>query len=320
LAVAQTLAPPEVFSVVNAASLDQRLSPGVLAVIHGWNLTGGDACVGGTPLPTELCGAQVTVDGQFSGIQWATAGQLTIHFPTTLGTGLKELKVMVSGLGEALAWVAVELYAPGLMSTLPGVSPGVFMGPAGLITESCPALPGEMVQGYAVGLGAVTPPVGTGQEPPANPPATTNAAPEVFVAGATATVVSSALTPGLVGVYGVAFVVPKLSSPGLNQVKLRIGGVDSNTVLLPIQSASQAVGKIIAWLETSGLDQNGTRHLIAILAEAQAALQSGADGARTVGNRLRAFTNAVEAQRGKKLTEAQANDLIQAANRILAAL
>jgi uncharacterized protein (TIGR03437 family) len=63
------------------------------------------------------------------------------------------------------------------------------------------------------GLGAVSPPVTAGAAAPADPRAATGVV-EVGIGGKAARVVSSALAPGLVGVYHVNVVVPAGVPPG----------------------------------------------------------------------------------------------------------
>jgi uncharacterized protein (TIGR03437 family) len=66
-------------------------------------------------------------------------------------------------------------------------------------------------------------------------PATTVATPTVTIGGQPAHVQFSGLAPALVGLYQVNAVIPQGTGSGLQQVSLSIGGVVSQTTLVPVQ-------------------------------------------------------------------------------------
>ena len=74
------------------------------------------------------------------------------------------------------------------------------------------------------------------------------------------------------------------------------------------------LGDVLADIEAMGLDHGTSNALSAKLRAAQASLAAG--NATAAANQLRAFTNLVEAQRGKRLTIAQADALAAAARNI----
>ena len=86
-------------------------------------------------------------------------------------------------------------------------------------------------------------------------------------------------------------------------------------------SPSQMISSLTATVMNFNLDQGIANSLDAKLGAAAAALTAaGANNIGTACNQMGAFINAVQAQSGKKLTVAQANQLIAAANQIKAVL
>ena len=88
-----------------------------------------------------------------------------------------------------------------------------------------------------------------------------------------------------------------------------------------VQSPSQAIHDLIAVVASLNLQQDISNSLDAKLQNALDALEAANTGNRQdATNKIQAFINAVEAQRDKELTSAQADQLIALANRILALL
>jgi uncharacterized protein (TIGR03437 family) len=74
--------------------------------------------------------------------------------------------------------------------------------------QTHPAVAGETLEMYGLGLGGVSPPVESGAAAPANPPAHALAIPQVKIGRQTANVTFAGLAPGQVGIYQVNVVVP----------------------------------------------------------------------------------------------------------------
>jgi hypothetical protein len=95
-----------------------------------------------------------------------------------------------------------------------------------LVSEEAPALPGQVVMVYLVGLGAVTPPVaagaraGDGQSAPLNE---TELAPEVLVAGYRAEVLWSGLAPYYAGLYQLNIRLPRYLPQGRHTIQVVAG-------------------------------------------------------------------------------------------------
>jgi uncharacterized protein (TIGR03437 family) len=213
------VAQPVVRSVLNAGSLDGRLSPGVVATIfgQGFGVPAGQlsATVGGQPAPL---------------IPPALATQFSVQFPFTLSTGPAAVVVTAGGQRSAPFAVTLDTHAPAFFSSGP-----IFFNPANgsLYTASSPAAPGGQVTTFAVGLGPTNPPVAAGAVATAIAP--TVAAATLMVGGKAAVIAFAGFTPGVPpGVYQVGFAVPRDVTAGNQEVLLSIGGKQSQSgVMLP---------------------------------------------------------------------------------------
>jgi len=99
------------------------------------------------------------------------------------------------------------------------------------------------------------------------------------------------------------------------------GATGSAQATVTVQTSTQAIQTVTQLVQSFNLQQGITNSLDAKLANVQAALDAANAGARQDAiNKLQAFISAVQAQSGKQLTTAQANQLIGMANRIIATL
>ena len=102
-----------------------------------------------------------------------------------------------------------------------------------LVSAQSPAKPGEYLVIYLGGLGPGSETVASGTPSPASP---LDAVPDVavMVAGESAPVLFSGLTPGLVGLYQVNFQVPADAASGDLMLVVTENGYVSNTSLLTV--------------------------------------------------------------------------------------
>jgi len=87
---------------------------------------------------------------------------------------------------------------------------------------------------FATGLGPTNPAVAAGAPAPVSPLAVTTTVPVVSLGSQQASVISSALAPGAVGIYEVIFALPSGAAGGGQSLTLTIGGKTSSTVMLPV--------------------------------------------------------------------------------------
>lgn len=99
------------------------------------------------------------------------------------------------------------------------------------------------------------------------------------------------------------------------------GATDDDTAVVTVQSPSQAIDALSDLVASFNFQQGISNSLDAKLENVQEALQAANAGQRgDAANKLNAFINAVNAQRGNEITDAQADELIALAMRILAVL
>jgi uncharacterized protein (TIGR03437 family) len=214
----QTL--PVISGVVNGGSFDSRLAPGLLADVFGSNL-GTDTSV------------SVTVDGKQAKVTLAIPTQLVIEIPVDAAVGPASIRV-----GNSSPFSITLLpYAPGLLSQSGsgmGLVAAAHAQSGDVVDIFNPAIPGESLALYAVGLGPTNPVVPTGTPAPVNPPVPTVTQPAITVAGLAAAIQFSGAAPAQIGLYQVIFTLAS-GVPGGNQpIALGIGSATSQTLTLPV--------------------------------------------------------------------------------------
>ncbi|MBI4874155.1 MAG: hypothetical protein HY822_05935 [Acidobacteria bacterium] len=200
-------------AVVNAASFAAGLAPGSLATVFGANLAGGAAeQASRLPLPTQLAGVRVLIEGQAVPLLFASDRQINFLAPATLPAGETALIVSTPLGASSVVRVPVASHLPGL-----------FFDPAS--RQGAVIVRGEYWEVYGTGLGAVRPSPVLGLEE-------TLATPRVLVDGQPVEVLFSGLAPGFPGLYQVNVRVPSTLPAGSHRLRLEIGGAASNEVLV----------------------------------------------------------------------------------------
>jgi uncharacterized protein (TIGR03437 family) len=152
------------------------------------------------------------------------AEQVTFQIPCEVAVGNSvPVTISVSG-GSATANIALQTAAPGIFETVMSdkVKRAVVIRPDGsYVSLQNPARSGEVVRVFVTGLGPTTPAVGTGSLPVPGSDALVSGQVIVGVSNAGARVVTSRLSPNLIGVYEVAFQIPP-DAPSSNDVVLSV--------------------------------------------------------------------------------------------------
>jgi uncharacterized protein (TIGR03437 family) len=116
-ATATVAGPPVVVAsaVVNAASYEPGITPGALATIFGVNLSGGvTAAATRLPLPTDLGGVQVLLDGIPAPLHFVSDRQINFLVPSSQPAGTVNLEVQSAAGKSAAARVPVVAIQPGI--------------------------------------------------------------------------------------------------------------------------------------------------------------------------------------------------------------
>ena len=244
-------------SFVNAADGKiGSISPCSLATIYASglvaNVTGisSSSLFGLGPLSTSLGTDTVTVGGTAAPIlNVGTLNgqqQLTFQVPCGATAGSTQVTVGV-GAGTASATVTLLPASPGVFQANTALAVGAVTYPLGIfvrpdgsyVSASNPARKGDTIVAYVTGLGPATPPVVTNAVP--TPTVTSIAANNLVIGIANSGVplVSAQLSPDLVGVYLVSFMVPNSAPSGTQvfSVGATVGGQNyySAGTAIPIQ-------------------------------------------------------------------------------------
>jgi len=250
--------------ITNAASFNPGLpAPGGLAslFLHGLNVSG-IVVASGDPLPTQLEGVSILVDGTPAPILAVAnipvanpVGLQQINFQVPFQAATNEVEVRYRG---SSTFVLPQQVAPGIFTFGDGSGAIEHSADYSLVTASNPAAPGEIVLVYATGLGPVSGNIADGVpapgasaiQPPCQPPGVTLGGAFETSASASANVLYAGLAPGYVGLYQLNVQIPASTPAGNTGLYITFPGCwfnmgpaadapansfFSNTVLLPVQ-------------------------------------------------------------------------------------
>ncbi len=198
----------ELGAATDGAAFQLVNAPGGIASLFGLNMADGTAGVTALPLPKELGGVRVIVDGEEAALFFVSPGQINFQFPTLASVGTVDLFLYRNG----------ELSTP-LAVTAQLASPQVFVNPDTMlpilqhvdgspVTPENPVRPGQAVIVYFTGIGLVNDPPGDGQPAAANPLSSTILLPRATLGGADVMVFFAGLSPGFVGLAQANLVLP----------------------------------------------------------------------------------------------------------------
>ena len=215
-------------NVFNLASLTPNLAPGTLAGISGVNLAAGASAGAATPLPLELAGVRVLLDGQAVPVAAVADGQVGFLIPNEHVEGMAQVQVENAlGISPPVP-VLIGPVAPAIFVDETSGLGKVVNAATGAGTWETPAQAGDLVAISCTGLGPVV------QD--ASGVILTTLRPQVFVGSNFAAVVSSGLAPGYQGgMYVVVARVPAGLTPGRQTVSLSVSGIAGNEVAIVLQ-------------------------------------------------------------------------------------
>lgn len=220
-ALAQALL-PQISSagIVNAASFAQPISPGSIVSLFGSNLAPALLSATSVPLPTELAGTSVTVNGIKAPLFFVSAGQINLQLPWETpfsyvdSTPVPTVYVMVTTPAGTSAAVAapVSLASPSLFSadgTGCGPAAALNIAPDGSVSVNSPsnsAAPGDTISLHGTGFGMVYLPPSDGAVSSGSERFFSDAGPKLD--GGFVSIFKTVLAPGLIGVNQANFQIP----------------------------------------------------------------------------------------------------------------
>ena len=226
--------PTLIANIVNSASYAPagQVAPCSLVSIFGENLADAQVIATNVPLVSNLGGASTRLGGKLLPLNYVNNTQINAQIPCDLQPNTEHaLQVVNKDSQSVTAQVVVAGTQPAIFTVnQAGFGQGAINGVAAdgtrfLADKNHPVRAGDLVEIYCTGLGAVDQTVIEGTQSP-SPAAATTQKVEVSIAGATANVVFSGLTPGAVGLYQINVVIPKDVPPGYGDlpVSVTVGG------------------------------------------------------------------------------------------------
>jgi uncharacterized protein (TIGR03437 family) len=239
--VSLVLGAPAIYpgGIVDAGSFapDNSAAPNELLSLFGVNLASATNSAASLPLPTQLGGTEVLVNGTAAPLFFVAAGQINFQLPAVTGN-VATVAVFSGGLVSPALPLSLLSAHPGIFTVGGGQALGQILNAnSSANSPANPASAGQTIQIFATGLGATNPALTPGQ--PGNSVApfnTTVITPTATIGGIAATVSFSAAAPGLAGVYQVNVMVPTgLPSGGFAAVQISAGGKSSNQVMVALK-------------------------------------------------------------------------------------
>ena len=239
---------------VNGASFSavQPLGPGGIATVFGVHLAAATASADATPLPTNLAGVKVLINGIEAPLFFVSFAQVNFQVPFEIGLGQATIRVMRDDMMGNPISAAIDVRSPGIF--LLGIAeygivtnftqgnspiPTALGAAAGL--PAAPARPEDAIVVWATGLSTVTPGVASGAAAPFDPLSVSDAIPDVLVGfGIFGTPVRPffvGLAPGFVGLFQINLFLPvQLATNDRMPVTLEFSdGRRSNTVEIAVE-------------------------------------------------------------------------------------
>ena len=225
--------------LANAASYAGGvLVPGSIAAVFGTNLNASSGVVvaQGVPLPPELAGVSVLVNGSAAPIfAIAYGNQVNFQVPWEVaGQASASVQIVNAGVAGPVVWMPVAPAQPGIFAGTGGFAAILHASNYQLVDSAHPAVPGEVLLVYATGLGTVSASHQPATGSAASGAASTTAVVTVTIGGIAASVLYGGLAPGFVGLYQINVTVPLSLTSGYRPVVISMGGVTSNTAVLPV--------------------------------------------------------------------------------------
>jgi uncharacterized protein (TIGR03437 family) len=214
-----------VFGIYNSASLerDQTCSPGSIATLMGSDFTTSDAQPAGqTPLPTELGGVRVKVNGTAAPLLAVTSQLINFQCPTLApGTPLTITVESASADSADPIETAMAETTPGIFKMNAGNQGTIMIAgtnqlamPSTDAMASRAAKTGEYVSIFANGLGPVAESVTAGTPAPVDHTISTLDRVTVVIGDLEVVPSFAGLAPGLAGLYQVNVAIPSTVSIG----------------------------------------------------------------------------------------------------------
>jgi uncharacterized protein (TIGR03437 family) len=240
--------------IVGAASFQRAVAPGGLASIFG-DVGNNVAFATATPLPRELSGVRVQVNGIPAPLVYVSPGQINFQIPYEASPGMASVVVIRNKMRSVAQTVEVKQYSPGFF-TFQGNTAIAQRPDLSLVTSDSPAKAGEGLVFYITGIGGLSNPPATGAPAGGSPLSTSLVQPTLTVGGTPANIFFAGLTPFFIGLGQINAYMPdplpavtasheaRRAGSGMAPVVLDFGGSRSQVAELPVESSGPTDGEI----------------------------------------------------------------------------
>jgi uncharacterized protein (TIGR03437 family) len=214
------------------------VAPGSVASIFGVNLASSTVDGPASPLPQTLAGVTAHIGAQLLPLYFASPGQINLQIPPGLALGAQTITVSSQGMPDVSASFTVVQDAPGVFPlVLDGQSYALVLHEDGtVVTPGAPAIIGELLTLYGTGFGSTAPARPEGLAVPPAPPYLVVDPVTVEVGSGVFTPDAAFAAPGQVGLDLVQFRLDSSAPSGISaSLRVNVNGIDSNTLLLPVQ-------------------------------------------------------------------------------------
>ena len=176
------------------------------------------------------------INGIAAPIYYVSATRASVIVPYGTITQVAQIQVVNNDAKSNVVTVFTDTTAPGVFTDpVGGLGHAAALHLDGsLVSSSSPAQPGEYIEVFVTGLGAVDPPIPDGTPGPVDTLSHTTNTFTVTIGGLPAVVQYAGLAPQLSALYQINVQIPSGLTAG--DVTLAVAGPDSNTVeaLLPV--------------------------------------------------------------------------------------
>lgn len=234
-------APLTINSLTNGASFATApaVSPGSLATIFASTGVAQPAYASSTPLPLNLSGVSVTINGTAAPIVSVNSSQVNFQLPNEVAAGPATAILQTSGEWFTTSSVPFDF-------TLSAAAPGIFTSAANqalaqnypslaLNSPTAPASAGGVVIVYLTGIGPLNNPAGDGLPTPSGPLSRATSSFSATIDQLNAPISFLGLTPGYIGLAQGNLTIPSTLKAGTYPLVITVNGVASNTALITVQ-------------------------------------------------------------------------------------
>ena len=197
--------------IVDAAQFHAVVAPGGIGSIFGAELADDMLKAEDLPLPFELGGARVRLDGWEAPLIFVSPKQINFQVPFEV-TSPGQVNVVVTRNGEdsPIEPVLIAEFAPAVFINPNSGEPIIQRHPdEALITAADPAKPGDVLIIFVTGIGGVSNPPATGAATADSPLARARVTPVVTLGGEAAKVFFAGLTPRFAGLGQINIQLPE---------------------------------------------------------------------------------------------------------------